>query len=175
VITGCSSSGIQKFKKEMTELFKMSDLGPLHYYLGVEVKQQADGISLNQRNYAAKVLEKAGMSDCNPCKIPMEPRLKLSKESTSPPVEATMYRSLVGSLRCLVNIRPDLAFSVGYVRRFMEQPHEDHLAAVKHILRYIAGTCGSGVFYARKKGIEPILEGYSDSDLAGDVDSCKEH
>lgn len=116
---------------------------------------------------------KAGMSDCNPCKIPLEPRLKLSKESTSPPVEATMYRSLVGSLRYLVNTRPDLAFSVGYVSRFMEQPHEDHLAAVKHILRYIARTCGLGVFYVRKNGIEPILEGYSDSDLAGDVDSRK--
>lgn len=173
VITGSNSSGIQKFKKEMTELFKMSDLGLLHYYLGIEVKQQVDGISLSQSNYAAKILEKAGMSDCNPCKIPKEPRLKLSMESTSPPVDATMYRSLVGSLRYLINTRPDLAFSVGYVSRFMEEPHEDHLAAVKHILRYIARTCGWGLFYARKRNEQSSLTGFSDSDLAGDFDSRK--
>jgi hypothetical protein len=147
----------------MAEMFKMRDLGLLHYYLGIEVKQQAEGIYLSQKNYAVKILEKAGMADCNPCKIPMQPRLKLSKESTSPVVDATMYRSLVGSLRYLINTHPDLSFAVGYVSRFMEEPHEEHLAAVKHILRYIAGTCGVGLFYTRKNGVQPILEGYSDS------------
>lgn len=157
----------------MTELFKMSDLGLLHYYLGIEVKQHEDGFFLNQSSYAKKILEKAGMAECNPCKIPMEPRLKLSKQSTSPLVDATFYRSLIGSLRYLVNTRPDLAYSVGYVSRFMEEPHMDHLLAVKHILRYIAGTCDWGLFYPRKKGVQPSLEGYSDSDLAGDIDGRK--
>jgi hypothetical protein len=60
------------------------------------------------------------MSDCNACKIPMEPKIKLSKESSSALVDATLYRSLVGSLRYLVNTRPDLAFSVGFVSRFMQ-------------------------------------------------------
>jgi hypothetical protein len=49
----------------------------------------------------------------------MEPRLKLSKESSSPLVDATFYRGLVGSLRYLVNTRADIAFAVGYVSRFM--------------------------------------------------------
>jgi hypothetical protein len=43
----------------------------------------------------------AGMIDCNPCKIPMEPKIKLSKESTSPLVDITLYKSLVGSLKIL--------------------------------------------------------------------------
>jgi hypothetical protein len=71
--------------------------------------------------------------------------MKLSKDDTSPLVDATFYRSLVGSLRYLVNIRPDIAFYVGYVSRFMQEPHADHLAAVKHILRYIAGTYDWGL------------------------------
>jgi hypothetical protein len=87
-------------------------------------------------------------------------------------VDATVHRSLVGSLRYLANTRPELAFSVGYVGRYMEEPHEDHLAAVKHILRYIAGTMGVGVFYPRR-GERAELHGYSDSDLAGDLDSRK--
>jgi hypothetical protein len=99
---------------------------------------------LNQASYEKKILEKAGMWGCNPCKIPMEAKIKLNKESTRPPVDATYYMSLVGNFRYLVNKRPDLSFSVGYVSRFMQEPHEDHLMAVKHILRYVAGTCECG-------------------------------
>jgi hypothetical protein len=173
IITGSSKQGILSFKKEMTKMFEMSDLGVLHYYLGIEVRQQKNGVLISQSSYAKKILEKAGMSYCNPCKIPMEPKIKLSKENVSPLVDATLYRSLVGSLRYLANTRPDLAFSVGYVSRFMQEPHADHLAAVKHILRYVAGTSESGMFYQRGNGEELALEGYSDSDLAGDVDGRK--
>jgi hypothetical protein len=82
-----------------------------------------------------------------------------------------MYRSIVGSLRYLVNTRPDLAYSVGYISRFMEKPTTEHLAAVKRVLRYIAGTLHFGCHYKRKKKAQ--LVGYSDSELAGDVDTRK--
>lgn len=173
VITGASCDDITTFKKEMCRAFKMSDLGLLRYYLGIEVKQGLSGISLNQGAYAEKILEKSGMGDCNPCQVPMEPRLKLSKDSSEPPVDATTYRSLVGSLRYLVNTRPDIAFAVGYVSRFLEAPREDHLAAVKHILRYLAGTKNWGLWFGRKKKSEAKLYGFSDSDYAGDVDARK--
>jgi hypothetical protein len=172
VITGSNRQEIMKFKDEM-KLFKMSDLGLLHYYLGIEVKQQQVGFALNQCSYAKKILEKAGMWGCNPCKTPMEPKMKLSKENASPLVDATFYRSLVGSLRYLINTRPDLAFSIGYVSRFMQEPHADHLAVVKHILRYIAGTYDWGLFYEKGKGEDPRLAGYSDSEWRGDVDGRK--
>jgi hypothetical protein len=115
VIIGSNRYEIMRFKDEMKKLFKMSDQGLLHYYLGIEVKQQHSGFALKQYSYAKKILEKAGMWGCNPCKTPMEPKIKLSKENASPLVDATFYRSLIGSLRYLVNTRPDLAFSVGYV------------------------------------------------------------
>jgi hypothetical protein len=102
----------------------------------------------------------------------MQPKLKLKKESELLKVDATKYRSLVGSLRYLVNTRPDLAYFVGYVSRFMEDPHEDYLAAVKRILRFVAGSSDIGVFYPRS-GDRAELRGYSDSDLAGDLDSRK--
>jgi hypothetical protein len=66
----------------------------------------------------------------------MDTRLKLSKQSTEPLVDATAFRSIVRSLRYVVNTRPDLAFAVGYVSRFLEEAWEDHLAAVKRVLRY---------------------------------------
>uniref|UniRef100_I1PRH8 Reverse transcriptase Ty1/copia-type domain-containing protein n=1 Tax=Oryza glaberrima TaxID=4538 RepID=I1PRH8_ORYGL len=148
----------------------MSDLGLLSFYLGIEVKQGDDGISLNQGRYAQRIVESAGLKDCNPCATPMEERLKLSRDSTAPPVDATEYRRLVGSLRYLVHTRPDLAFAVGFVSRFMERPTEEHMVAVKRILRYVAGTMEYGLHYKREKE-EQRLIGYSDSDLAGDIDT----
>jgi hypothetical protein len=104
----------------------------------------------------------------------MEPRLKLLKESTAPPVDATAYRSIVGGLRYLLHTRPDISFSLGYVSRFMEAPTEEHQAAVKRILRYVAGAASLGIHY--KRGVRrtpPLLHGYSDSDLVGDVNDRK--
>lgn len=71
---------------------------------------------------------------------PIEERLKLSRDSTAEEVYATQYRCLVGSLRYLTHTRPDLAFSVGYISRFMQRPTMEHQQAVKRILRYVAGT-----------------------------------
>jgi hypothetical protein len=171
VITGGNNSDISAFKEEMKSKFQMSDLGLLHYYLGLEVTQSEAGITVCQSAYAAKILESAGLAGCHPSHTPMEPRLKLSKQSAAPRVDPTMYRSIVGSLRYLVNSRPDLAYSVGYVSRFMEAPTTEHLAAVKRVLRYVAGTLQFGCCYRRKQ--EAQLVGYSDSDLAGDVDTRK--
>jgi hypothetical protein len=171
IVTGADAEEIRRFKKEMMEQFRMSDLGLLHFYLGIEVHQDENGIMLSQSAYATKLLERAGMGECNPALEPMEPRLKLSKDSKSPHTDATFYRSIVGCLRYLVHTRPDISFAVGYVSRFMESPTTEHLAAVKHLLRYIAGTRNLGCRYVR--GGDRHLTGFSDSDWAGDVDDRK--
>ena len=173
IITGAHSETIQSFKGEMHSLFRMSDLGLLSYYLGIEVHQGNDGITINQSTDAQKLLKMGGLAGCNSACVPMEPRLKLTKNSDRPSVDSTFYRSLVGSLRYLVHSRPDIAFAVGYFSRFMESSRDDHLTAVKHILRYVAGTVNYGCKFAHS-GEEGIhLLGFSDNDLGGDVDDRK--
>ncbi|XP_043817369.1 secreted RxLR effector protein 161-like [Manihot esculenta] len=103
----------------------------------------------------------------------MDSRTKLSKKDESPLVDATLYRSTIESLRYLVNTRPDLAYSVGIVSRFMESPTSKHLGAVKQILRYIKGTLNYGCRYVKEERKELRLIGYCDSDLAGDIDDRK--
>ena len=171
IIAGGNQVDIDTFKDQMKATFKMSDLGLLHYYLGLEMSQTEAGITICQSSYAAKILETAGLTDCNSSATPMEPRLKLSKVSSAPAIDPTMYRSVVGSLRYLVNTRPDLAYSVGFISRFMENPTTEHLAVMKRVLRYVAGTLHFGCHYKRKK--DPQLVGYSDSDMAGDIDTRK--
>uniref|UniRef100_A0A453GS05 Reverse transcriptase Ty1/copia-type domain-containing protein n=1 Tax=Aegilops tauschii subsp. strangulata TaxID=200361 RepID=A0A453GS05_AEGTS len=174
LITGADDEVIANFKLQMEELFKMTDLGLLSYYLGIEIQQKPEGIIICQEAYAKKVLESCGMKDCNPSHVPMKPRLRLSKKSEAPAVDATEYRSVVRRLRYLTNTRPDLAYSVGMVSRFMEAPTTEHWAAVENILRYIKGTTNFGCVYLREKKKEMVeLLGYSDSDMAGDVDDRK--
>jgi transposase InsO family protein len=172
VITGTNDAEVAAFKEEMKATFQMSDLGPLSFYLGIEVHQDDSGITLRQTAYAKRVVELAGLTDCNPALTPMEERLKLSRDSTTEEVDATQYRRLVGSLRYLAHTRPDLAFPVGYVSRYMQRPTTEHQLAVKRIIRYVAGTLDHGLFYPRCPGATHFV-GYSDSDHAGDIDTSK--
>ena len=66
------------------------------------------------------------MTEYKPCVTPIEERLKLTNANTVAKVDATLYQSIIGGLRYLVHMRLDIAFPVGYVSRFMEDPREDH-------------------------------------------------
>ena len=159
------------FKQQMMKRFNMCDLGLLSYYLGLQVKQKPGEITICQSAYAEKILENCGMQGCNPVDTPMEQHLKLLPGKPELILDATKYRSLVGSLRYLVNTRPDLAFSVGMVSRFMETPNAEHWTAIKRIIRFVAGTIQYGCKYS--KGADAALVGYSDSDHAGDLERRK--
>jgi hypothetical protein len=173
IIASTSKEIIAAFKLEMKDRFQMSDLGLLSYYLRIEVKQGADGISLCQSVYVSKLLERCGMGACNPSVSPMESRLKPSKQSTTEAVDATGYRRVIGALRYLLHTRSDLPFLVGYLSPFMEAPHEDHLIAVKRILRYVVGTRSHWLHYTKHEEGQPKLIGYSDANMGGDIDDRK--
>jgi hypothetical protein len=172
VIADTKDAEVAAFKEEMNATFQMSDLRFLSFYLGIEVHQGDSGITLRLTAYAKRVIELAGLTDCNPALTLMEERLKLSRDSTTEEVDATQYRRLVESLRYLAHTRPDLAFFVGYVSRFMQRPTTEHQQAVKRIIRYVAGTLDHDLYYPRCPG-EAHLVGYSDSDHAGDIDTSK--
>ncbi|XP_066392178.1 uncharacterized protein [Miscanthus floridulus] len=134
----------------------------------VLVDQQQDFIAIKQSSYARKILNQFGVGDCNPTKIPMIPRIKLHQDKGGKPVNGTEYRKMIGCLRYLLHIRPNLAYSVGMASRFMEKPTVMHLQAVKQILRYLKGTVDMGLVYTQAGG-EEVLVGYTDSDLSGDL------
>ena len=166
-MTGEDSIEIDVFKKQMTSEFEMSDLGLLSFYLGIEVDQHKDFVTLKQSSYAKKVLSQFGMEDCNPTKIPMDPGAKLDEDEGGERVDATEYRRVIG-LRYLLHTRPDLSFSIGMASRYMEKSTMKDQRALKQILRYLKGTVNLGLVYTQG-GKEEEIVGYTDSDLAGDL------
>jgi len=74
---------------------------------------------------------------------------KLDKDEQGINADIKLYRSLIGSLLYLTASRPDIMFSVCLYSRFQSCPKEPHLIAVKHIIRYLKGTIGMGMWYLK--------------------------
>ena len=102
----------------------MSDLGHLHYSLGLQVLQTKEGIFISHSKYACDLLRRFHMEDCKP--TPFQSGVKLSATCTSPEVDVTLYHQLVVSLLYLTHTHPDLYFVVGRVVFYMQIPHESH-------------------------------------------------
>ena len=111
------------------------------------------------------------MEDCKPAPSPFQFGVKLSATCTSPKVDATLYRQLVGSLLYLTHFCPDLSFAIGRVSHYMQTPHESHWKAAKRILQYIRGTIQFGIHYST--GGKPLLVGFTDSDWTSNPDDRK--
>ncbi|KMT04001.1 hypothetical protein BVRB_8g187060 [Beta vulgaris subsp. vulgaris] len=103
----------------MMSEYEMTDLGAMKYFLGMQVKQSPGKIFLSQEKYADDLLKKFNMSECKPLATPMALNEKLSKNDGKEKVDASIYRSLVGSLIYLIHTRPDIAHTVSVVSRFM--------------------------------------------------------
>ena len=97
--------------------------------------------------------------------------VKLEDGGDTPLADCTRYRQLVGSLLYLTHSHPDLSYAIGAVSRYMQEPHELHWKAAKHILRYVKGTTSYGIHYA--SGCTLDLVGYTDFDWAGDAKDRK--
>ncbi|KAK1678236.1 hypothetical protein QYE76_039084 [Lolium multiflorum] len=95
--------------------FALKDLGPLHYFLGIEVVRRTDGFFLHQRKYAHELLGRAGMLNCKPPATPVDTKSKLSATDGSLATDASSYRSIAGALQYLTLTRPELQYAVQQV------------------------------------------------------------
>ncbi|KAI5332873.1 hypothetical protein L3X38_023002 [Prunus dulcis] len=162
LVTGRSSLACHQVIKQLSSIFPVKDLGPVHYFLGLEVHRSSQGLALSQTKYAYDLLQRTDFLGAKPCSTPLgSSKLDLDSPALSDP---TFYRSTVGALQYLTWTRPDLAFAVNQVCQHMHNPRESHLAAVKRILRYLKGTLHLGLWF--KKG-QPLLQAFSNADWAG--------
>eukprot|EP00253_Pinus_taeda_P035260 PITA_35260 len=122
LMIGKNESYIASIKRELRKGFEMTELGYVNYYIGIEVTQHLKSIFLSQKNYIGDLLNRFGMTECNPLTTPMEQNLKLRSIEGKEFEGATKYRQLVGSLNYLTTTSPDISFVVGILSRFMQKP-----------------------------------------------------
>ena len=167
IIFGCTDQRYSdEFAYMMSEEYQMSMMGELKFFLGLQIRQQRNGIFISQEKYLKDVLRKFGMQDCKGVKIPMPTNGHLCTDENGIDFDHKVYRSMIGSLLYLCASRPDIMLSVCMCARFQAAPKESHHKAVKHILRYLAHTPTLGLWYPKGSAFDLI--GYSDSDYAGD-------
>lgn len=147
IFTSNNSIMVNEFKESMEREFEMTDLGKMKYFLGVEIRQSSNGIHIGQRKYVEEVLKRFGLESCNGVKNPMVPGSnRLTKQEDGKKADATLFKQMVGSLMYMTVTRPDLAYSVCLISRFMANPMESHMMAAKRVLRYIRATTELGIF-----------------------------
>lgn len=152
--------------RELKKCFDMTDLGLLHYYLGIEVIQNPKFIFYFSKKNIGELLCKFGMKDCNFVSTPMEQNLKISSNEGNIFEDPTKYRKLVGSLIYLFTTHPDITFAIGILSRFMHKPCEGHWIAAQRVLKYLKGTQTLGIKYS--KVLDFHLTSYSNSAFDGD-------
>ncbi|GKB12910.1 hypothetical protein Tco_0846833 [Tanacetum coccineum] len=140
-------------------------MGELTFFLGLQVKQKADGIFISQDKYVAEILKKFDFANVKTASTPIETQKPLVKDKEASDVDVHLYRSMIGSLMYLTASRPDIMFAVCACSRFQVTPKSSHLSVVKRIFRYLKGKPKLGLWYPRVSSFD--LESYSDSDYAG--------
>ena len=140
LIIGISKDEIASLKDAMNHAFSMTDLGLLSQLLGLEIAQTKYGIKLHQSKYALDLLKKFNMKDCKPSKTPFLSRVKFEEAHSSPMVNNTLYRQLIGCLLYLTHTRPDIYYEISVASRYMDQTHEIHWGASKMILNFVERT-----------------------------------
>jgi histone deacetylase 1/2 len=146
IVISSSSTAIDRLIQGLHHEFIVKDLGPLHYFLGIEVAHRSGGLILTQRQYALDLLRRLGMLKCKAADTPMFASVKLfpADSRSLDDVDANTYRSVVGGLQYLTHTHPDLSFAVNRVCQFVHGTL-DHWSAVKRILRFVHGTLDHGL------------------------------
>lgn len=154
---------IRSLRQELKIVSKKAD-----FFLGLEIEYLNNDIRISQKAHMNKILERFNFSDCKPVSTPMLKSSEVlttgkenSKEHNFP------YRQAVGALMYLMlGTRPDLAYSVGFFSRSLENPTLEDVGRVKRVFRYIKGTKDTGIVY-RSNSQKGIFDCYSDADFGG--------
>ena len=112
----------------------MKDLGPLNYFLSLELSSSVDGYYLTQAKYTSDMISRASITNSKIVDTPIEYNCRLNSHDGESLSDATLYRQLVGSLIYLTITRPNISYAVHVVSQFMATPRSPHYATVIRIL-----------------------------------------
>ncbi|TMW59504.1 hypothetical protein Poli38472_004573 [Pythium oligandrum] len=156
VVGGRTQTRVDEVKKLIAARFRIKELGPVKHLLGMEIvyDRVKRYLSINQAQYVKTLVERFNQQSCRDVTNPCEQSLKLSKadgprdDQQKAEMSKRPYRSLIGCLQYVAQCtRPDIAFAVTHLSRFMENPGPRHWTAAIRVLRYLKSTRDYGISY----------------------------
>ncbi|GJX36933.1 retrovirus-related pol polyprotein from transposon TNT 1-94 [Tanacetum coccineum] len=131
IFASTNTTMCNEFANLMTIKFKMSTMGQMSFFLGLQISQSHRGIFLNQSKHASEINKKYGILSSDYVDTPMVEKSKLDEDLQGKPVDATLYHDMIGSLMYLTSSRPDLIYAVCLCAKYQAKPTKTHLNAVK--------------------------------------------
>ena len=123
IIFGSTCSQLCKnFEVTMKSEFQMSMMGELKFFLGLQIKQLAQGTVINQAKYISDLLKRFDMTGSSSVKTPMTPNIPLHADLSGNSVDQRSYRAIIGSLLYLTASRPDIMYSTCICARYQANP-----------------------------------------------------
>jgi hypothetical protein len=175
-----SKAKIAELKAAIAQHFKLRNLGPTTVQLGIEItrKHSQRTLHLLQHCYTQDLLERYSFVDSSPVLMPMDSSVSLmSAHALSMPEDKAFMRtvpyvSAVGALMCLsIATRPDIAFAVGMLCRFIANPGPEHWKAIKYLFCYLRGTINYWLTYAPNASAHKPFYAYSNADHSGNCNN----
>ncbi|KAL8088511.1 hypothetical protein AgCh_038335 [Apium graveolens] len=171
LVVGNNDTEISAIKTYLDDVFKIRDLGKLHYFLGLEFIEVPNGIVVSQRKFTMDLLKEFDCTNVTPVVTPLDLNTKLVPDQGTLFSDASLYRKLVGKLNFLTNTRPDLPFCVQHLSQFMSAPRQPHWDAACRVLRYLSNDPGQGLLFTKDSSF--TLEAFCDADWAACPNSRK--
>jgi hypothetical protein len=152
IITGDDPEYVAFVKAHLSDQFLMSDLGPLRYFLGIEISFTLEGFFLSQEKYIHDLLDRASLTNYRTAETPME-------------LNVTLWPLMVNLLRILLVIvillgvfylgvtGPNISYSVHILSQFISAPTQIHYSHLLRVIRYLHGTIFRRVFFPRSSSL----------------------
>lgn len=142
VLTGDNLGEMKALQEYLATKFEMKDLDKLKYFLKIKVSRSKYRNSLSQIKYMLDLITETTMLVCKPVEMPEEMNHKLGENLDQVPMDKGRYQRLAGRLICLSHTRPNIAYAVSIVTRFLHVLSEEHICVVYQILRYLRNVPG---------------------------------
>ncbi|XP_071687901.1 uncharacterized mitochondrial protein AtMg00810-like [Rutidosis leptorrhynchoides] len=119
----------------------------MRYFLGISVTRQPNSLFLNQTTYVKDIIARAGLSNCNPVRTPVDTSPKLGAKEGLPVADPTKFRILAAALQYLTFTRRDISYAVQQICLHMHDPRESHLHALRRCPDTRRSTSGYCVYF----------------------------
>ncbi|GJW77490.1 retrotransposon protein, putative, ty1-copia subclass [Tanacetum coccineum] len=180
MLIACKSKAeIGSTKSLLKKEFDMKQTAETKKILGMEIVKDRSRkiLRVSQSGYVSKILNNFRIDNGKLVQMPLGGHFKLSlkdcpvRDCDVKRMSKVPYANAVGSLMYLmVCMRPDIAYAVSVVSRYLTNPGRNHCEAVKWILKYLRGTVNMGLVYGTHHGNHVDVTGFVDSDYAKDPD-----